>query len=235
MRVVAFDRPGFGHTSRPPRSRWNGANPYTRGASVEIAVGLLDHLGIQRAVLAGASAGGTIAIEAGLAHPERCAGLVLISPAINGDVGPPGFLRPLLRLPGVRHLGARLVRRLGRGEPTLARIGRGWADPQRPTPRDLEAYAAPLRSPDWHRGLYAVVTAEAPPHLEPRLADLTPPTLVVAGDRDPVISPAASRRTADAIPRATFMSLPGCGHTPHEECPEALAGALLRFVQRRDV
>jgi pimeloyl-ACP methyl ester carboxylesterase len=62
-RLVAFDRPGFGLTERLPREAWNGANPYTRDTAARIGWELLDHLGIDQAVLVGSSAGGTNVLE----------------------------------------------------------------------------------------------------------------------------------------------------------------------------
>ncbi len=55
-RTVAFDRPGFGLTER--RLAWDGPNPYAPEAQVAFTVGLMDRLGIDKAVLVGHSAGG---------------------------------------------------------------------------------------------------------------------------------------------------------------------------------
>lgn len=47
--VIAFDRPGFGLTERP--LTWTGASPYSPAAQVDLVIGLLDQVGIQRAIL----------------------------------------------------------------------------------------------------------------------------------------------------------------------------------------
>jgi pimeloyl-ACP methyl ester carboxylesterase len=67
--VIAFDRPAFGLTERP--LNWTGTNPYSPQAQVELVLGLLDHFNVQQAILVGNSAGGTIAMQAALAYPER--------------------------------------------------------------------------------------------------------------------------------------------------------------------
>ncbi len=229
-RTVAFDRPGFGLTERPRRNRWpQDANPYTRGASARITLGLLDEVGAGEAVLVGASAGGTVALEAYARAPERVRALVLISPAITGDVGPPAAVRPLLRSAQARRLGPRLVRRRA-ADISLERITRSWHDPSRATPDDLAAYQRPLEVQGWDRGLWEAVTAEPPPALGDLLGRIDVPTLVVTGAADRVISPRWNARTAAAIPGARLEVLGGCGHTPHEECPEQLLEVLRDFL-----
>lgn len=69
-RHIRWDERGFGATeSRGSFTYWDSA---------EDAVALLDHLGIERAVLAGMSQGGFLSLRAALAHPERVRALILI-------------------------------------------------------------------------------------------------------------------------------------------------------------
>ena len=87
--VIAFDRPAFGLTERP--LEWEGQNPYSPEAQVELVIGLLDHFGVDQAILVGNSAGGTIAMQAALTYPERVSALVLVDPAVyNGGGAPHG-------------------------------------------------------------------------------------------------------------------------------------------------
>jgi pimeloyl-ACP methyl ester carboxylesterase len=230
--VAAFDRPAFGLTERPPRSAWpEGRNPYTRAASVDITLDLLDHLGADRAVLVGSSAGGTSALETYARAPDRVRALVLLSPAITGDVGPPDPLRTVMRAPPLRRLGPLIVRRFA-GEITAERVSGSWADPSSATPDDVDAYARPLRVEGWDRGFWELFAAESPPQLADLLPRIEVPTLVVSGDRDRVIAARVNRRTAAAIPGAEYVELDRCGHTPHEECPDALVEVLSDFLRR---
>lgn len=231
--VTAFDRPGFGLTERPLRSRWDGPHPYTRETAARIGWELLDHLGIHDAVLVGSSAGGTNVLEMYRRRPERVRGLVLISPAITGDVGPPPFLRPLLRSSPARVLAPPIARHLA-SDVSAARIARSWHDPSRATDRHLEPYQRMLQVEGWERGLWELVTAEPPPDLREVLASIAVPTLLVVGASDRVIAPRWNRRTAEAIPGARFEVIPDCGHTPQEECPEALLDLLRPFLAERD-
>lgn len=70
FRVITWDERGFGETPAPaPFSYWDSAAD---------ALGLLDHLGIQRAVLGGMSQGGFLSLRAALLAPERVRALILL-------------------------------------------------------------------------------------------------------------------------------------------------------------
>ena len=73
FRVVTFDNRDVGQTGA-------GRKPHSYGMRqfADDAAGLLDHLGIARAHIVGASMGGTIAQEFALAYPERTAGLAIV-------------------------------------------------------------------------------------------------------------------------------------------------------------
>ncbi|MEX0953390.1 MAG: alpha/beta hydrolase [Nitriliruptoraceae bacterium] len=224
-RVIAFDRPGFGHTQRPRRGEWRQGNPYTREATTRIAVQLLDHLGVDRAVLIGASAGGTIALETFARYPGRVEGLALIGPAISGDPGPAPRLRPVLRTPPARAALAFAARR-ARRELGAERIGRWWHDPSRVSDEDVAIYRDAVSQPGWARALVETMVSDAPPDLRSLLPRVDVPTLVVAGASDRRVRPEWNRRTAEAIPVARFVLLDGVGHTPHEERPDLFVEAL---------
>jgi pimeloyl-ACP methyl ester carboxylesterase len=229
--VVAFDRPGFGLTERPQPNGRGPEDPYARATSVRIGLGLLDEVGAENAVLVGSSAGGTIALEAYAAAPDRVRALVLLSPAITGDVGPPENVRALLRTAPARQVAPLVIERLA-GEVTAERISRSWHDPSLATDEDVEAYTRPLRVEGWQRGYLGVFSADAPPDLRELLPRIEVPTLVVAGAADRVISARWNRVTAAAIPQADFVVLPDCGHTPHEECPDQLVAVVREFLTR---
>ncbi|KAF0918593.1 hypothetical protein E2562_025179 [Oryza meyeriana var. granulata] len=83
-KVLAFDRPAFGLTSR---TIWSAddtkpLNPYSMAFSVMATLAFIDQLGANKAILVGHSAGCLVAVEAYFEVPERVAALVLIAPAI---------------------------------------------------------------------------------------------------------------------------------------------------------
>jgi pimeloyl-ACP methyl ester carboxylesterase len=63
-----------------------------------------------------------------------------------------------------------------------------------------------------------------------RLHALKVPTLVVCGERDQATPPALNKIIADKVPGARYVELPGCGHCPPLEQPEAFLGAIRNFI-----
>jgi len=82
VRSYVPDLRGYGASSR--------AGPYGPEISANDVIGLLDHLGLDSAVLAGHSSGGIVAYLAALAHPERVSALVLaeVPPPVPLDLRP---------------------------------------------------------------------------------------------------------------------------------------------------
>ena len=69
------------------------------------AIGLMDALGIEKAIFIGNSAGGNVALQTALAHPERTTALILVGATVYGGSGAPGWLLPLFKTPQIDHLG----------------------------------------------------------------------------------------------------------------------------------
>jgi pimeloyl-ACP methyl ester carboxylesterase len=230
--VVAFDRPAFGLTERPMPGEWQGDNPYSSAAQVELTVGLMDVLGIDRAVLVGNSAGGTVAALTAVLHPERVEALVLVDAAIyTGGGRYPGWLDPLLRTPQMRRLGplfARAIREWGE------EFGRSaWHDPAGLTPEIWEGYKKPLQAENWDRALWELTLASGATDLAARLDEIRVPVLVITGDDDRIVPTEESVRLAGELPDARLVVIPECGHVPQEECPGAFLQAVEEFVGER--
>jgi pimeloyl-ACP methyl ester carboxylesterase len=225
--AVAYDRPAFGLTERPLRGWPRDANPYGPAAQVATAVGVLDALGIERAVLVGHSAGGSIALQTALAHPERVAGLVLVGAAVYAGGGTPAWARPLLRTPQFERIGPLLMRQLG-GQQGDEFLRSSWADPSRLDAATVDAYRRALQVEDWDRALWELVKASREPDLVPYLAGVRVPVLVVTGAEDRIVPAAQSRDLARDLggTDAAFVELAGCGHLPHEECPVEFRAAV---------
>jgi len=226
-RVVAFDRPGFGLTTRPLPGEWHDRNPYSIESQVTLTVALMDRLGLDEAVLAGHSAGGAVALAAALAYPERVRALVLVAPAVLGG-GPPSWIRPLLRIPQVKRLGPLVTRHLVGSLESL--LERSYADPSLLTTEVRDGYKRPLRVDDWDRGLWELTLAADGSDLADRLADVTVPTLVITGDSDRIVSAEESERVAAAIPRAELVVISHAGHLVMEEQPEDFLRHFRTFV-----
>jgi pimeloyl-ACP methyl ester carboxylesterase len=83
-RVIVFDRPGFGHSSRPRNVVW------TPEAQADLFKKALDRLGVQRAIVLGHSWGASVAVALAKRHPSFVEALVLASgyyfPTARSDV-----------------------------------------------------------------------------------------------------------------------------------------------------
>jgi len=226
--VIAFDRPAFGLTERP--LSWDeGANPYTPDAQVALLLGLMDSLDVDTAILVGNSAGGTVAVNAALAHPERFDALVLVDAAIYQGGGAPSWIRPLLRTPQVDRLGPLLARQIeARGD---AFLEGAWQDPSKLTAEDRAGYRKPLNVENWDLALWEFTKASNQPDLADAIKTIPLPSLVISGEEDRVVPVESSVRLADELPDAELVVIPDCGHVPHEECPEPFLTAVEAFLR----
>jgi pimeloyl-ACP methyl ester carboxylesterase len=226
--VIAFDRPAFGLTERPMPGDWTEQNPYSPEFSASLVIALLDELGVERAILVGHSAGGTIAVLTALTYPERVEALVLEDPAIYGGGGFPGWIRPLLRSPQLRRIGPLLLRSFPeQGEKTIVQA---WHNPSQLAEEDFAGYKKPLQAQNWDRALWELAAAQSALNLPDRLEQIQFPVLVLTGDNDRLVPPENSVRLAEELANAELVIVPECGHIPHEECTQAFLEAVTAFL-----
>jgi pimeloyl-ACP methyl ester carboxylesterase len=226
--VIAFDRPAFGLTERPMPGEWGNENPYSPEAQADLTVALMDELGVEKAVLVGHSAGGTIALLTALRYPARVEALVLEDAAVYDYAATPEWLAPLLRTAPLRRLGPLLVRSVTLwGE---AVIREAWSDPNKITVELISDYKKPLQAENWDRALWELVSARHPLGLEERLDEVSVPALVITGEDDRIVPMRNSERLAAELPAAELVVIPNCGHVPHEESPERFLESVTGFV-----
>ena len=227
-RVIAYDRPAFGLTSRPMPGEWTGASPYSTESNVELLAGLMDALKVEKAILVGNSAGGSVSVAFALKYPERVQALILVDPAL-GDYGGrfPAWIMPLMATPQMRHVGPLLVRNIADSGNDTIRLA--WHDPNLVTAETIAGYRKPLQAYNWDRALYEFTIAARPAKLQ--LAELKMPVIVIAGDDDRIIPTKYSVQASKDIPGSQLVLLPGCGHVPHEECSTAFMNAVVKFLE----
>lgn len=184
----------------------------------------LDRDGIPRIDLLGHSIGGMLALDFALRFPERVRGLVLYAttPAFGGrdPAFAEAFLRDRLAPLDAGHDMAALARE---GMPPMLRPGT-------PAERVEEAVAAMAGTPE--AAYRATVRCLTTFNRRDDLAHVAAPTLLIAGETDPLAPPRTMERMRDAIRDARLVVLPGCGHLAHLEDPEGFNGALLTFLRR---
>jgi len=219
-RVVAVDLLGAGESDRP------GEGDYTLAAQARRLRGILDALGIEKAVLVGNSYGGGVALRFAQDWPGRTDRLVLINSICYPDVLPRYV--PWCRLPGADHAAelvplGRLVQRAlrGRGR-TIGTLSE----------EELESYAAEVRLPGRRAAVVNWVRAvlrEDPREFQARLGSVRAPALLIWGAADRTVPVELGRRLARELPEARLVEL-DAGHIPNQECPGAVAGEILGFL-----
>jgi pimeloyl-ACP methyl ester carboxylesterase len=221
--VLAVDLPGFGDSA--PLRAPDEPDPGTLARAV---AGLLDELGVTAAHLAGNSLGGWVALE--LAALRPAASLTLLSPAGLWAGNTPWYDRVSLRASRwlARHTApvlSRLVRfRLGRA----LILGQTHGRPMQLSPGYARTTVAAMgTSPGFDAALRATATRR---YLAQ--AAITAPVTVAFGSRDLLLLSRQSRHL-DQLPAGTRAEvLPGCGHVPMADDPDAVAALITRSARR---
>ena len=194
-RVIPYDARGHGKSSPAP-----SAEDYGYGALASDLLAVLDDRGIERATLAGASMGAHTITRFALAHPDRVASLVIMTPAFAPDRDP-GLERWDRLAKGLREGGVE-----------------GF----------VEAYGTPKVPEKWHETIFRVLHQRLSAHAHPDaladalsavprsrpfeawedLAAIEAPTVIVASrdEVDPEHPYAVGERYAEAIPNARLIS-----------------------------
>ena len=214
FRCVTFDHRGFGAS----RDLAEGPGP---NAFVEDLRELLDHLGIQRAALAGQSMGGWTVLGFAEKCPDRVSALVLCD--THAGMDDPEVASEQAKLRDLNKGGLASV---------LAR-----------------AYAAdfPTRDPvrcflyQQISGLNTHVPANLLPvltrmkHRYEPIVDWRIPTMLLVGAEDAIIPAAVMEAMARRIPQARFVKLEGAGHSAYFEQPDDFNHAMTEFLTEAGV
>ncbi len=211
-RVISYDKRGHGLSDAP-------AGEYRLEQHIDDLSGLLHHLGVDELALGGVSVGGLIAQGFALKHPGRLKALVLCDTAPKvGDVAFWAARMDKVLSEGLGAIADGIMERwFSPGFRENDRVAlAGWRNMfLRADPKGYAATCATLRDSD----------------LRSDIGRISVPTLVVAGEDDLATPPDLVRSTAEAIPGARFVSLPGVGHIPSIERPAELATLMADFFK----
>lgn len=243
FRVIRYDNRDVGLSTRfdaagVPNLKWMFVkaalklpvrSAYTLADMAADGVALLDHLGIQRAHIVGASMGGMIAQHIAARYPERTLSLT----SVMSTTGNP-------RLPRAQKEAMRvLANRPMNGDPEAliaysVNAARVIGSPDYPAAE--ERLQRRVRS-DFERGWYpqgvarqmAAIVADG--DRRPMLKSIKAPTLVIHGEADPLVPIAGGRDTAENIPGARLLTIPGMGHDLPLALVDTLAGAIAEHAK----
>jgi pimeloyl-ACP methyl ester carboxylesterase len=207
-RVIAFDRPGWGKSTVR-----EGQKPVSVAEDLN---DLADHLKLGTFHLLGVAGGGYIALDYAAWQPQRLKSLVIGASGLGlvRDAEAEAF-RKQAAIPGFNQLPPE-VREMspsyrGMNPEGVAR----W--------KEIEAHAA---QPG------AVVPPLHTPNTDAKIASITTPILVVAGDVDLTTPSAAVRLWAKHLKSYEWALIPEAGHSVAWEQPEAFNQAVLAFLRK---
>jgi pimeloyl-ACP methyl ester carboxylesterase len=220
-RVIAIDRPGFGHSNRPRSTVW------TPQAQADLIAAALKKIGVPRAIILGHSWGTLVALALAVKFPQEVQALVLASgyyyPTARADVvmlSPPAIpligdllshtISPLLS----RLMWPLLLRKIFGPSPVPEKF-KGFPEEMAVRPSQIRASAAEsaLMIPSAHT-------------LEQQYRLLQMPVAIVAGAEDRLIESEQSSHLHRDIPQSTLRSVPGTGHMVHQTATAEILSAI---------
>lgn len=217
-RIILLDLPGYGLARE-----WKV--PDTLAGFAESVHSTLTQRLSKSVVLVGHSFGGYVALELYRSHPDLFEGLVLVDTRSEPDI------------PEAREKRLATVRRLedpGQGlnleETVRALVAPNTWEVEGPVVESIRGIIRGVPKPTIVASLCAIAGR---PDLTPVLSSIRVPTLVIWGENDQLIPPAQSRSMVSRIPRGSGVGIPGAGHLPSLEAPEAFARALEDFLEKQ--
>lgn len=222
--VYALDLCNMGESDRIP-----GLDAGLAATADRIAA-TMDALGLSEADVAGHSHGGAVAMMLAARHPGRVRSLILFAPANPFcDLG-----RPLIRFYQTRvgTLFARMVPGLPRRLKATA-LSRMYGDPRRVREGTLDGYILGLRVPGTVDHVLEIIRSWTSDMAQlkgllSRVANK--PTLLIWGDRDRAVGLSSAQQLQHMLTQSRLIVLPGVGHIPFEEMPEACNQAMSEWL-----
>ena len=226
FRVVAFDRPGFGHSDRPRNVVW------TPDAQAQLIKQALTTLDVSNAIVLGHSWGASVAVALALKYPDMIRGLVLAS----------GYYYPTAR-PDVIAMGAPSLPLIGdllshTLSPLISRaiwplmMKKIFGPPSVPTkfegfPKELALRPSQIRASAAESALMIPDAFQ----FRNRYADLKMPIVIIAGDQDRLIDiDTQSARLHSEIPQSRLHRVAGNGHMIQQTATDEVMSAILKVA-----
>ncbi|MGD9252704.1 MAG: alpha/beta fold hydrolase [Holophagae bacterium] len=214
-RVINIDQRGHGRSSPC-------ATPFSLYDMVDDVAAVLDSLEIDRAVWAGLSIGGMVAMRAALVIPDRVRALIIVDSHAGSETTFKKLKYGAMNL-GATVLGLRpfvpAVLPLMFGATTMKEqpeLVRHWGD-----------RFGDLHRPSVSATLQALVRRDS---VAGKLAQITVSSLVLAGEEDRSLPPALSKEIADGLVDAELLTIAEAGHLSALERPVEVTAAMLSFL-----
>jgi pimeloyl-ACP methyl ester carboxylesterase len=221
-RVIVFDRPGFGHSSRPRTVVW------TPERQADLFNGALRRLGVERAIVLGHSWGASVAVALATRHPSLVQALVLASgyyfPTARADV-PPSLVSAL---PGIGDLlSSSISPIIGRlmWQSMLQKLFGPQSVPAKFVgfPKEMALRPSQLRASAAEAALMVPAAVSG----SRSYGALELPTFILAGENDGIIDiERQSARLHREIRQSELQRIPGAGHMIQQSATPAVMAAI---------
>lgn len=225
FRVIAIDLKGFGFSEKPD-------GDYSRRAQGEIVFGLLEHLKVEKAWLAGNSMGGETALNVALNHPEKVTGLILIDSAGVNISGRESLAPWYLQTPVI---GQALIA-LSLTSDKLVREGlrKSTFDDAKISDEKVAYFHQFLKTRSGQNAAREARIQFALYPVENELGKINVPTLLIWGAEDELIPLEAGKVMNERIKNSKLVTLEKCGHLPQEEMPEKVLTEMTSFMTQAE-
>lgn len=215
-RCLAPDLRGFGDS--------DATGPFTMDRYADDAACVLDHAGVERAVVVGLSMGGYVAFALWRRHRHRVRALALTSTRAAADDA---------ATREKRHALIELARREGSRAVAAGQLPGALAAATREERPELVRAVTELQSRAPVAGIVGALEAMlARPDSTPDLPTIDVPTVVIAGADDALIRVGVARAMHAAIPGSSLVVLDRAGHLCNLERPAEFGAALDQFLSR---
>lgn len=215
-RCIAWDERGHGATAA------DTIQPFSYYDSADDLAGLLDHLGIESAILAGMSQGGYLSLRCALTHPQRVRALILIdTQAQTEDPEKTAGYEPMIEAwahGGLDEQTADIIAGII--------LAPGWPG--------AEAWKAKWRQWQAHNLVACFEALVSRDDISDRLGAINVPALVVHGEADAAISLDRARDMAARLPQSEMVTVPDAGHAANLTHAAPVNDAIAGFLDRLD-
>lgn len=216
-RVIALDNRGAGRSDKP-------FGHYTLEQMADDAIAVLDHVGVDKAHVVGASMGGAISQIVGLKYPDRVISLTLACTACRNHPWRRELLQSWATTASERGTGA------------MAREAARWVIGPRSFRRLLPAFGwlGPMAMGRTSHAFVAQVHAilDVDETVADQLEQVDIPTLVMVGNQDILTPRGDSEEIADRMPNAELVVISGAAHGFMVEHASTFNRVLMEFLAR---
>jgi pimeloyl-ACP methyl ester carboxylesterase len=222
--VISLDFPGHGLTRAPQGSSLSG------DALADFVDAFAKALALPKFAVAGNSMGGGAAWQLAVRHPERIRALVLVDAAGFANDRPAGDEPLAFKILRYR-LGRTLLSKIDNRPLIDQGLKADVYDKTLITEALVDRFAEFQRAPGHREILMGINLGARPASTAELLSTVKVPTLILWGESDPLIEPAAAKKFAAAIAGSKLITYPHVGHLPQLEIPQRSAADTAAFLK----